>query len=135
MLRNEELLRTMKRWAILGLNENPQSYANLIYDRLLKRGKTVAGVNAMYSQLPGKEVYTSLHKLPFKPDVVVSVVRPEVGLFYLEEMRNYGMKILWLQPGTVDENLLKRAQEFKIETLQACVLVSLDFVEHIDDRE
>ncbi|MGB7594518.1 MAG: CoA-binding protein [Erysipelotrichaceae bacterium] len=135
MLRNEELLRTMKRWAILGLNENPQGYANLIYDRLLKRGKTVAGVNAMYSQLPGKEVYTSLHKLPFKPDVVVSVVRPEVGLFYLEEMRNYGMKILWLQPGTVDENLLKRAQEFKIETLQACVLVSLDFVEHIDDRE
>ena len=135
MLRNEELLHTMKRWAILGLDENPRGYANLIYDRLLKRGKTVAGVNAMYSQLPGKEVYTSLHKLPFKPDVVVSVVRPEVGLFYLEEMRNYGMKILWLQPGTVDEQLLKRAQEFKIEILQACVLVSLDFVEHLDDRE
>jgi len=135
MLRNEELLRTMKRWAVLGLNENPQGYANLIYDRLLKRGKTVAGVNAMYSQLPGKEVYTSLHKLPFKPDVVVSVVRPEVGLFYLEEMRNYGMKILWLQPGTVDDHLLERAQEFKIETLQACVLMSLDFVEHIDARE
>jgi predicted CoA-binding protein len=135
MLRNEELLRSMKHWAILGLNENPHGYANLIYDRLLKRGKTVAGVNALYSQLPGKEVYTSLHKLPFKPDVVVSVVRPEVGTFYLEEMRNYGLKILWLQPGTVDEQLLKRAQEFKIETLQACVLVGLDFVEHIDDRE
>jgi uncharacterized protein len=135
MLRNEELLRSMKSWAILGLNENPQGYANLIYDRLAKRGKTVAGVNALYSQLPGKEVYTSLHKLPFKPDVVVSVVRPDVGMFYLEEMRNYGLKILWLQPGTVDEHLLKRAQEFNIETLQACVLIGLDFIEHIDDRE
>ncbi len=135
MLRNEELLRSMKRWAILGINEDPQGYANLIYDRLLKRGKTVAGVNPLYSQVQGKEVYTSLHKLPFKPDVVVSVVRPEVGKFYLEEMRNYGIKILWLQPGTVDDNLLKLAQEFKIETLQACVLMGLDFVERIDARE
>lgn len=135
MLRNEELLRSYKRWAVLGINENPQGYANLIYDRLLKRGKTVAGVNALYTTLPNKEVYTSLHKLPFKPDVVVSVVRPEVGIFYLDEMRNYGIKILWLQPGTFDDNLLKRAQEYKIETLQACVLVGMDFVEHIDARE
>lgn len=135
MLRNEELLRSMRHWAVLGINENPQGYANLIYERLLKRGKTVAGVNALYAQLPGKEVYTSLHKLPFKPEVVVSVVRPEVGMFYLEEMRNYGLKVLWLQPGTVDDNLLERAKEFNIETLQACVLMGLDFVERIDARE
>ena len=135
MLRNEELLRSMKRWAVLGINENQNGYANLIYDRLLARGKTVAGVNALYAKLPGKEVYTSIHKLPFKPDVVVSVVRPEVGMFYLEEMRNYGIKILWLQPGTIDEALLKRADEFKIETLQACVLIGLDFIEQIDARE
>jgi predicted CoA-binding protein len=135
MLRNEELLRSKHSWAVLGINENPQGYANLIYERLKKRGKTVAGVNALYAQLPGKDVYTSLHKLPFKPDVVVSVVRPEVGMFYLDEMRNYGLKILWLQPGTVDDHLLKSAEDFKIETLQACVLMGLDFIEHIDARE
>lgn len=128
MLQNEEWLRGFDRWAVLGVNENEEGYANQIYHRLKAYGKTVAGVNPFYTSIDTDPVFPSLHKLPFKPDVVVSVVRPSVGMFYLEEMKNYGMRRLWLQPGTVDDTLLARCKEFKIEALQACVLMGLDFI-------
>jgi len=135
MLQNEEWLRKYDRWAVLGINENPEGYANLIYHRLEKSGKTVAGVNPLYAQLEGKHVYPSLHKLPFKPDVVVSVVRPDVGLFYLDEMKKFSIEKLWLQPGTIDDTLLKKSDDYGVETLQACVLMGLDFIERKDNRK
>jgi hypothetical protein len=52
------------------------------------------------------------------------VVSPKRGKPILEEVSQLGIWYIWLQPGTYDDELLKRIAELEFEAVQACVLVA-----------
>lgn len=121
----EEMMLEKKIWAVVGANEDPTKYGNIIYKKLLSRGYKVYPVNPKYETVEGHPCYKDLSALPEKPEVLNMVVPPKRGLPVLEEAVRLGINNLWFQPGTYDEALLVFAASKGLTAVQACVLVAL----------
>jgi predicted CoA-binding protein len=128
MTNPETLLRESQTYAVLGVNQDPESYANLILRKLREKGKIAHPVNPKYPTLFDEEVYADLNTTPSVPEVVVFVVNPTIGVRYLQTVKDLGVKAIWLQPGTISEKLLEEAFRLKIEVVEACVLVVSNFI-------
>jgi uncharacterized protein len=123
MINPETLLRESKTFAVLGVNQDPESYANLILKKLRDKGKTAYPINPKYPSLFNETVYPDLKATPTKIDVVVFVVNPHIGIRYLQGIKDLGIKSIWLQPGTISDELLLIAKTLEIDVVEACVLV------------
>lgn len=114
-----------KAWAVVGANQDPDKFGNKIYMKLKSRGYEVFAVNPGYETVDGDKCYKDLSSLPKIPDVIDMVVSPKRGKAVLEEAARLGIKDIWLQPGTYDDELMSRIDELGLRAVQACVLVAL----------
>jgi predicted CoA-binding protein len=121
----QESMLEKKIWAVIGANDNPSKFGNIIYKRLKSEGYRVYPVNPMYDQVEGDICYPNLAALPEKPEVLDMVVSPKRGMAFIEEAALLGIENIWLQPGTYDSELLALIKEKQLVALQACVLVAL----------
>ena len=121
----EERMLEKKVWAVVGANEDPAKYGNMIFKKLLSRGYRVYPVNPNYESLEGHQCYKDLSSLPEKPEVIDMVVSPKRGKPVLEEAAGLGVENIWFQPGTYDDELLEFAAAKGLTAVQACVLVAL----------
>ena len=120
----EEEMLEKKVWAVVGANQDGEKYGNMIYRKLKMRGYEVYAVNPMYEIIEGDKCYKDLSSLPKIPEVIDMVVSPKRGKPVLEEAAQLGIRYIWLQPGTYDDELLKQIDELGLESVQACVLVA-----------
>lgn len=112
-------------WAVVGANEDPSKYGNMIFKKLLSRGYRVYPVNPKYESLEGHPCYKDLSSLPEKPEVIDMVVSPKRGKLILEEAARLGIENIWFQPGTYNDDLLDFTASKGLTAVQACVLVAL----------
>ena len=112
-------------WAVIGANNDADKYGNIIYKRLKAEGFTVYPVNPMYDEVEGDRCYPNLASLPEAPEVLDMVVSPKRGRAFIEEAAELGIKNIWLQPGTYDQDLMSLIKEKGLVGLQSCVLVAL----------
>jgi uncharacterized protein len=117
------ILKDNQTFSVLGVNQDFDSYANKILRKLREKHKTAYPVNPKYSSLFNEIIYERLENTPTVPEVVVFVVNPTIGIQYLQNIKNLGIKTIWLQPGTISEELLAKAKALDIEIVDACVLV------------
>ncbi|NCA92455.1 CoA-binding protein [bacterium] len=117
-------LLNKKVWAVAGANQNPDKYGNMIYKRLKEKGYEVYAVNPMYNSIEGDMCYANLTSLPALPEVVCMVVSPQRALPILEEASELGIKYIWFQPDTYDDDALSRVKELNLTAVYACVLVA-----------
>lgn len=120
----EEKMLEKKVWAVVGANQDREKYGNMIYRKLKTRGYEAYAVNPMYETIEGDKCYKDLSSLPKVPEVIDMVVSPKRGKSVVEEAAQLGIRYIWLQPGTYDDELLKRIDELGLEAVQACVLVA-----------
>ncbi len=123
MLDPKQILSNSQTIAVLGVNKDSESYANKIVRKIKTLNKTAYPVNPRYDELFGEVVYESIEKCPSTPDLVVFVVNPSIGINYLENIKELGIKTIWLQPGTISIELLDEAKRLNIDVVEACVLV------------
>lgn len=121
MLEKEMLLE--KNWAVVGVTQDSDKYANMIYRRLRNMGFSVYAVNPKYDRVEGDPCYPSLKSLPQVPAVINMVVSPKRGRDYLKEASELGVKYVWFQPGTEDESTDTLCAELRLVYVKACVLV------------
>jgi predicted CoA-binding protein len=121
----EEAMLEKKVWAVVGANQDPEKYGNMIYKKLRTRGYRVYAVNPNYEVIEGDLCYKDLSSLPEVPEVIDMVVSPKRGRPVLEEAARLGVKDIWLQPGTYDEEIMNLINEKELNAVQACVLVAL----------
>jgi len=121
----EEMMLEKKVWAVVGANTDPEKYGNMIYRKLKSRGYTVYPVNPLYDTVDGDKCYKDLSSLPQVPDVIDMVVSPKRGKHVIEEAAKLGIKNVWLQPGTYDDELLEMIEKNNMTGVKACVLVAL----------
>jgi len=119
----EKLMLEKKVWAVVGANQNPEKYGNIIYKKLKSNGYEVYAVNPLYDTIEGDPCYKDLSSLPRVPDVINMVVSPKRAKPVIEEAAKLGIKYIWFQPGTHDSEVLELARNLGLETVQACVLV------------
>lgn len=117
-----EVLNKSTKVAVIGMNADPKKYANKIYRKLKEHDKTVFGVNPNYSEIAGDPIYATINDIDDTVDLVVMVVAPKHGINMLEDIKAKGITKLWLQPGTISDELIAKAHELKLETIESCVL-------------
>ena len=120
----EEMLKK-KVWVVVGANENPEKYGNMIYKKLKARGYTVYPVNPNYEMIEGDKCYKDLSSLPEIPEVIDMVVSPIRGVEVIEEAAKLGVKNIWLQPGTYNNTTMDLIASKGLNAVKACVLVAL----------
>lgn len=118
-----EQVMDKKVWAVVGATENTDKYGYKIFKKLKQLGYKVYPVNPNYETILGEKCYPDLASLPEVPEVVNMVVAPKHGIKTVEQAAELGAKIIWFQPGTVNEEILKLAEEKGLEAIQACILV------------
>lgn len=120
----EETMLKEKVWAVVGANQNPEKYGNMIYRKLKRKGYTVYAVNPRYDTVEGDPCYPSLSALPQKAAVVNMVVSPKIGRSFIEEAIRLQIPYLWFQPGTYSDELGELAEQNGLQAVQACALVA-----------
>lgn len=122
---DNQIMLDKKIWAVVGATANPEKFGYKIYKRLKCRGYEVYAVNPMYDEVDGDPCYSSISDLPKVPEVIDMVVSPKRSLPIIGEAAALGVKYVWFQPHTYDDEVLKAAEEQGIEFVLDCVLVAL----------
>lgn len=117
-----ELLNNNLNYAIIGMRPKEGCYACRIYKILKEHGKTAYGINPNYDEAIGVKLYDDLDDLNKDIDVAVFVVNPKIGITMLEDVKKHSIKNLWLQPGTIDDELLAKAEELDLNVIEDCIL-------------
>lgn len=100
--------------AVIGVSHDPQKYGHRVFRDLVLNGYTVEGVNPKGGQVEGKDLFTSLPELDEKPELLILVVPPTVGIHILEKAKEIGIMNVWLQPGAESQELVEFAQQNNI---------------------
>lgn len=120
----EELMLKKKIWAVIGVNQEKDRYGNMIFERLKQKDYQVYPINPKYTYIGNDVCYPSLSSLPQKPEVVNMVVGPEKAKLILKEASDLGIKYIWFQPGTYNDEVLELTKKLSLEYVLACVLVA-----------
>lgn len=125
-MNNEQILQQARCVAVIGVTQNEEKYGYKVYMKLKELKKTVVGISPIYKEIAGEKTYEKISDVNETVDLAVFVVNPKLGAGYVEACRQANIKTVWLQPGTVDDNLLDQLKEAEIEAVQGCVLISGD---------
>lgn len=118
-----QVMETAKSWVVIGVTADPEKYGYKIYKRLKQLELTVYGISPKYKELEGDVLYDNISKIPDGMEVAVFVVNPKIGVDYVKECFDKGIKTIWLQPGTVSFEVLQEAKNYGLDVIQSCVLV------------
>lgn len=122
----DEMLN-LKKWAVVGATQNPSKFGNRIYKKLHGHGYEVTPINPVYDTVEGVTCLNSLKEMTDKPDCVSVVVGPKRSIQVVKDAVELGIKRLWFQPGTFDEEVLDLAESSGLDVVYYnCVLVELD---------
>ncbi|MBL7994782.1 CoA-binding protein [bacterium] len=110
--------------AIVGANNNPAKYGNVIYRDLKRKGYRLFPVNPSSPEIEGDKAYANLAHLPQKPTIVNFVTPPAVTRKVLEDCLKLGLHNVWLQPGSESPEVMTFIQEKQFNYLaNACIMV------------
>jgi len=123
---NMNKMLNLKRWALLGATTDTTRFGYKIFRELEDRGYTVYGINPKYDSIDGIKLYKSIEELPELIDGINVIVNPKITLEALPKIKAKGIKNVWFQPGSFNEEVIEEAKKlgFKIE-LEDCMHVEL----------
>lgn len=113
-----------KNIAIIGVSSNPTKYGHKIFRDLIKAEFRVTGVNPGNGGLFKRKIYKSLREVEPLPDLVITVVPPEITEQIVTECIELGIKEIWMQPGSESRQAIEMAEKNGIlVTHNACFMV------------
>jgi hypothetical protein len=131
-----EVLRNSKAFAVVGATRNKDKYGYQIFRILTDYGYKAYAVNPNYDSIDGCPCYPSLAELPEKPDVVVTVVPPEVTEKIIGEAHRKGIPTVWMPPGSGSEAAVRACEDCRLAHVDdACVIFALKSLGWRSDRK
>ena len=117
----------LKRWALLGATNDTTRFGYKIFRLLEDKGYTVYGINPKYASIDGIKLYKSIEELPEVIDGINIIVNPKIALESLPKIKAKGIKNVWFQPGSFNEEVIEEAKKlgFNIEVAN-CMHVELN---------
>jgi len=111
-------------FAVVGASRDPQKYGYQVYRDLKNAGYKVYPVNPNAQEVLGDKCYPSLKELPEKPDVVVTVVPPQVTEEIVKACKELGIRKVWMQPGSESEDAVRYCKENDLEVVyNVCIMI------------
>ncbi len=113
--------------AVVGASNNRSKYGNIILRDLRGRGwRDVYAVHPAQAVIEGEPGYPSLAECPRRPELAVLVVPSAVGVRVVEQAAELGVGRIWLQPGADSPEVIERARQLGLRTVQACIMVQAE---------
>jgi len=113
-----------KTIAVAGVSQDENKYGFRIFRDLLADGCTVYAVNPKGGNVLGQPVYKTLAELPATPEMVITVVAPAATQEIVRECIRLGVKAIWMQPGSENDDAIELARAAGITvTARACLMV------------
>lgn len=115
----------MKTVAVIGASNIRTKYGNKAVRAFQRQGFTVYPVNPKETEVEGLRAYASILDVPERPQIVSVYVVPPVLLKLLPAIAERGCDELWLNPGTESNEVLARAKELGLQTVQTCSILAI----------
>lgn len=109
---------------VIGASDNPERYAYLAAERLLKHEYPIVLVGQKRTSVFGIEILNELKPIE-NIDTVTLYVGPKNQAFYQDYIAELKPKRVIFNPGTENDDFEGHLQKNGIETLRACTLVML----------
>lgn len=110
--------------AVIGVSLDRDKWGWKIYKELKSAGFNVYAVNPKYATVDKDTCYPDLKSLPKTPDVVITVVPPEVTEQIMVQCIELNIKKVWMQPGSESEKAITFCKDEGIELVHdACFIV------------
>lgn len=104
----------LKRWAILGATNDESKFSYKIFESMEKRGYMVYPINPKYHLIDGIKVFKSIEELPKIIDGIIIMVSPKVAIISLDKIKEKGIKNVWFQPGSFNEEVINKAHQLEL---------------------
>ncbi|MCS7102639.1 MAG: CoA-binding protein [Candidatus Korarchaeum sp.] len=112
--------------AVVGASRNPEKWGYKLYKFFKGYYRRTYPINPGAEEIDGDRVYPNLSSLPELPDLVNLVVPPAVAREVVKEAISLGVKRIWFQPGSEDEEAIRLCQEVGVEVVWgACLMETL----------
>ncbi len=120
----KEFLKKGNIIAVVGASRNPEKWGYKIFKKLKGFYKTYP-VNPKYKEIDGTKCYPDLKSLPEKPDVVITVVPPEVTESVVKVCKDLGISMVWMQPGSESQKAIEFCKKNGIKVVyNVCFVVN-----------
>ncbi len=109
--------------AVVGASRDPSKWGYRLYRFFKSYYRRVYPVNPRASEIDGDRAYPNLSSLPELPDIVDLVVPPRVARRVVEEAISLGIRKIWFQPGSEDEQAIRLCRESGVDVVWGSCLM------------
>jgi uncharacterized protein len=123
-VQTRDILTRYRRIAMVGVSGSPTraSYRAMVH--MLSKGYTVYPVNPQYEHILGVRCYPTLGDVGQPIDIVDVFRKPDTVMPLVDEARQIGAKVFWMQIGVVNEAARERALALGLEVvMDRCVKI------------
>jgi uncharacterized protein len=110
----------------VGASQDPKKYGNIILRWYIDHKLPVHPINPTASTIESLDVVRSINSLPSPSTTSLSfLTQPAITMKSLQEAKQSGVRYVWLQPGSFDDQVLSEAESLGFETVIAngrCIL-------------
>ncbi|EPS37388.1 hypothetical protein H072_8865 [Dactylellina haptotyla CBS 200.50] len=114
------------RFAVVGASSDTAKYGYKVFAWYLSHGLPVTGINPKTPTILEQQTVPGLDSLEAPSETSVSIITPPaITLKTVERAKELGIKVVWCQPGSENEEVLQFAKNNGITCIAngACVLV------------
>jgi predicted CoA-binding protein len=111
--------------AILGASSDRAKFGNKALRSFRAQGFTAIPINPNETVVEGEKAYASVLDYPGTIDEASVYVPPAVGLRLMDELKQKGIPIVWLNPGADGREVVARARALGLETRVACSIIGI----------
>lgn len=106
-----------KNWVVYGISSDKEKFGYKIPEIMINNGYNVIGVNKKYagSEILGVKVYGSLDEIKQTVDCIDVVVNPKITMTIIDEAIKKGIKNIWLQPHTFNDEVIEKLEANNIK--------------------
>lgn len=111
------ILTEYKRVAMVGLSADWWRPSFFAAKYLLEHGFEVTPVNPKYDEILGQKCYPNLRSLPTPIDVVDLFQKADRVPLFIDDAKDIGAKVFWMQLGVVNPEAAQKAREAGLEVV------------------
>jgi hypothetical protein len=111
--------------AIVGASSDRRKFGNKALRAFANQGYTVFAINPHEREIEGHPAYASVLDVPVALDMATVYVPADAGVRVMEELAAKQVGEVWLNPGADDPEVVERARQLGVKTIQACSIIGI----------
>ncbi|TAK14664.1 MAG: CoA-binding protein [Acidobacteria bacterium] len=111
--------------AIVGASSDRRKFGNKALRAFRAQGFAVIPINPHERVIEGEAAYPSVLDYPGAIDEASVYVPPEIGLAVMDELKQKGVPVVWLNPGADGDAVVARARALGLEARVACSILGV----------